>query len=252
MDNSRKRSFQRRIYCYEKGVIVKAYAIVINNHTISESGFHELQQSSKAVDNKFGITRFDAVIPNQVNVLMKECKLSWNYPDVGSVLDPWSELRKTAYGGKDPLRRVACSLSHFTLWNKCVEENEPIIILEHDALFIRHLDPTAILESKYGVVGINSPIHATFAFSRYDDMVQASPQDLMPPPMLASKEVPQGLPGNSAYIIKPFAAKHLIGLCHKYGLWPNDAIMCQQLCNFLGVSKTYYTRIQNLKSTTSL
>ena len=230
---------------------MKAYAIVINGHAISEGGFHELLCSSEAVGNKFDVARFDAIVPNQVNVLMKQHKLTWNYPDVGSVLDPWTELRKSAYGGKDPLRRVACSLSHFTLWKKAVEENQPILVLEHDALFVRHLDPTSILESRYGVVGINSPLHATFAFNRYHEMVQRSANDLMPPPMLVSKEVPQGLPGNSAYIIKPFAAKHLIDMCYKYGLWPNDAIMCQQLCNFLGVSKTYYTQVQNLKSTTT-
>lgn len=231
---------------------MKAYAIVINGHTTSESGFQELLRSSKGVSNTFDITRFDAIVPNQVNSLMKHYKLTWNYPDVGSVLDPWTELRKTAYGGRDPLRRVACSLSHFLLWEKTVEENQPILVLEHDALFVRQLDPAPILESKYGIVGINNPMHATFAFNKYHDMVQSSPQELMQPPMLASKEIPQGLPGNSAYVIKPFAAKHLIGLCYKYGLWPNDAIMCQQLCNFLGVSKTYYTQVQNLKSTTTL
>jgi GR25 family glycosyltransferase involved in LPS biosynthesis len=231
---------------------MKAYAIVIKGHPISEGGFHELQQSSKAIGNPFDIVRFEAVTPPQVDSMMKAKKLTWNYPDVGSVLDPWTELRKNAYGGRDPKRRVACSLSHYMLWESCVDEDQPILILEHDAVFVQRLDPLPLLESRYGVIGINSPMHATFSFNRYHEMIQESPYELMPPPMLASKEIPQGLPGNSAYIIKPPAAKHLLSLCHKYGLWPNDAIMCQQLCNFLGVSKTYYTRVQNLKSTTTL
>jgi GR25 family glycosyltransferase involved in LPS biosynthesis len=231
---------------------MKVYAIVIKGNSISEDGFGTLVSSSKGVGNTFGVDRFDAIIPEQVDQQMKDHKLQWNYPSSGSVLDPWSELRKTAYGEKNPLRRVACSLSHYNLWKRSVETDRPLLILEHDSSFVLKFDPTPILDSRFGVVGINSPIHATFAFDRYDQMIQQRKEEIQPVPMLASKEVPQGLAGNSAYVIKPSAAKHLIGLCHKYGLWPNDAIMCQQLCSFLGISRTYYTRVQGLKSTTTL
>lgn len=230
---------------------MRAYAIVIKGNDISESGFNALVASSEAVGNDFHIELFEAVTAPDVDELLKTKKLKWNYPNVGSVLDPWTEMRKTAYGGRDPQKRIGCALSHFLLWETCVQTDEPLIILEHDSLFTRRLDPQPLLESKYGVIGVNSPIHATFAFNKYHEMVQRNPNELQPPPMLASKEIPQGLAGNSAYLIKPFAAKHLIDLCYKYGLWPNDAIMCQQLCNFLAVSRTYYTQVQNLKSTTT-
>jgi hypothetical protein len=32
---------------------------------------------------------------------------------------------------------VACSLSHIALWVKCMEEDVPLIILEHDAIFVK-------------------------------------------------------------------------------------------------------------------
>lgn len=231
---------------------IKAYAITIKNNNISEGGFHELVSSSKGVGNDFDIHRFDAVIPTQVQSMMKEYGLQWNYPDVGSTLDPWTGMRKTAYGGLDPLKRVACSLSHYLLWKMCAEADESILILEHDSLFVKKLDLQSLEDSKFGIVGINSPIHATFSFKLYDSIIQQRDDLIQPVPMLTSKEIPQGLPGNSAYFVKPHAARHLIELCHKYGLWPNDAIMCRQLCDFLGVSKTYYTRVQGLKSTTTL
>lgn len=231
---------------------MKAFAIVIKNHTISENAFNNLLSSSVNIQNPFSIEKYDAVTPDNVEAKLKDYNLKWNYPTQGSILDPWTELRKTAYGERNPLRRVACSVSHFELWSKCVEMNEPIVVLEHDALFIKKLNVTPLLESKYGVISLNNPAHATFAFQKYDKMIQSNTDDLQPAPMLVSKEIPQGLPGNSAYLIKPFAAKHLIDLCYKYGLWPNDAIMCQQLCDFLGVSKTYYTVVQNTPSTTSL
>jgi GR25 family glycosyltransferase involved in LPS biosynthesis len=65
-------------------------------------------------------------------------------------------------------------------------------------------------------------------------------------------KIPQGLAGNSAYIIKPEGARRLLELVKEYGLWPNDAIMCRQLISKLGITKTYYTKVQGLESTTSL
>jgi len=62
--------------------------------------------------------------------------------------------------------------------------------------------------------------------------------------------VPQGLAGNSAYIIKPAGANNLLNAVKEHGLWPNDAIMCKQLIPRLGVTKEYYTRVQGLPSTT--
>jgi len=35
---------------------------------------------------------------------------------------------------------IGCFLSHFYLWKKCIETNEPILILEHDAEIIKSID----------------------------------------------------------------------------------------------------------------
>ena len=70
-------------------------------------------------------------------------------------------------------------------------------------------------------------------------------------PWIDDQTIPQGLAGNSAYIITPAGAEQLIKLVKEYGLWPNDAIMCRQLVRRLGVTKKFYTHIQNLRSTTT-
>ena len=44
----------------------------------------------------------------------------------------------------------------------------------------------------------------------------------------------------------------MIKLTKEHGAWPNDALMCRQLIFGLGVTKTYYTKIQRIKSTTTL
>ena len=72
-----------------------------------------------------------------------------------------------------------------------------------------------------------------------------------PAPYIDDLKVPQGLAGNSAYIIKPSGAIKMLKLVEEYGLWPNDAIMCKQLIPNLYVTRKFYTTIQNLKSTTT-
>ena len=229
---------------------MKSFAITIENHPVSEHGFSVLEDSSNKLGNEFIIERFPASTPADVEPQLKEFGLKWNYPWEGSILDPWTGLRKSAYGERNRLARIACSLSHFRLWKKCVDINDDLLVLEHDAMFIRKLSPEALLVSTYGIIGINDPHLSTFAYQRYDEFIQGNKDEVQKVPMIASKEIPQGLAGNSAYLIKPIAAKHMIDLCYRYGLWPNDAIMCQQLCNFLAVTRTYYTQTQNLKSTT--
>ena len=65
-------------------------------------------------------------------------------------------------------------------------------------------------------------------------------------------EVPQGLAGNSAYLITPKGAKKLLDKVREVGLWPNDAVMCKQFFPWMQVVYPYYTTIQRgLKSTTS-
>ena len=70
-------------------------------------------------------------------------------------------------------------------------------------------------------------------------------------PRIDEFNVPQGLAGNSAYIIKPSGAKNLIEATKQYGAWPNDALMCYQIIPKLGVTRRFYTKVQGLPSTTT-
>lgn len=150
------------------------------------------------------------------------------------------------YKTKNPKRRIACALSHFLLWKKCTEIKEPILILEHDAEFIRKFNPEYILNSSYSAIGINDPRGATRLDRLFYKIIKNSRTDILPCPIVGNIKIPQGLAGGSAYLIKPEAAEKIISLVYKYGLWPNDAILCQQLMpEMLGVTKTPYTKVQN-------
>ena len=54
---------------------MKTYAIVIRDHEISEHGFNGLLTSSFKVNNNFEVNRFNAIVPDQVDNLLKEYNL---------------------------------------------------------------------------------------------------------------------------------------------------------------------------------
>jgi GR25 family glycosyltransferase involved in LPS biosynthesis len=65
-------------------------------------------------------------------------------------LDSWKEIGVTPLlhkGSMNKLGTWGCFFSHWHLWNKCVELNEPIIILEHDAVIQSVWDPIEISDA---------------------------------------------------------------------------------------------------------
>lgn len=229
---------------------MKSYAIVIRGNEVSEQGFNTLVQSSTNVGNKFTINKFEAITPDYVDETMSQHNIKWNYPWVGKEVDFASGLTKSAYKTKNPKARMACALSHYLLWKTCEKLNEPILILEHDALFTQKIDFDP-MQGNMWIIGINNPLGATRKSRDFYTKIMDNKLNIQPVPKIDNDDVPQGLAGNSAYIMKPQGAKKMLDLVKQYGLWPNDAIMCRQLMPRLGVTKKFYTSVQGLKSTTT-
>lgn len=230
---------------------MKSYAITLKGNKISEQGFDALWLSSKKLGNDFNIEKFEATDHIKVGEEMSRWDLFWNYPWEGKVTDLATGLIKSAYPTVVKTKRMAAAVSHFRLWTECFEKKEPLLILEHDAIFRKKLDYQLLLDSKYDIIGINEPRGATRKSAEFHRLIQKNKNEIQPVPSVDDYNIPQGIAGNSAYIIKPEAAEKLISLCFNHGLWPNDAIMCKQLVDNLGVSRTYYTNIQRLQSTTT-
>jgi len=231
--------------------MIDAYAIVVPENDVSEQGFQNLTTSSEAVGNEFDILKYRAITPEEVDDSFKVHGLEWTWPEKGIDYCPITKLRRHAYGGANPKRRHACFLSHWYMWQQSKEDGEPILVLEHDAKFVEKLDLNPLLESDYGVIGINSPFNATRLQPKYHSVTQGSEGDIVPCPEIDRWEVPQGIAGASAYLIKPWAAEQVIDKVKEVGAWPNDAIICRQLFDFIGQTKTYYTEVQGLPSTTT-
>ena len=228
-----------------------ASVIAIKDHPISQKAAALLMESSKKVGNAFQIYQHQATIPEEVDSKLKEYNIKWNYPWEGSIVDFATGLTKSAYRTANRNARIACSLSHYTLWKNAAADSSPHMILEHDAKFIAKFDTGLLNRTKYLIYGINDPLYATRKAREFKSLIEQSKKEVTTVPWIDQMSVPQGLAGNSAYIITPAGASKMLKLVDAFGLWPNDAIMCRQLIPQLGVTTKFYTQVQGTPSTTS-
>ena len=232
---------------------MKSFVIVVKDNEISEQGYQELADSYLRYGHYDGIEPYYAIDSFKAEMYARGNGLDWNYPWTGQKTDLKTGLIKTAYPTADKGKRISCFLSHWYLWQKCKKLNEMICILEHDARFIKKLpSDRTFRNSKYDIIGINDPSMATRKSKLYHDKILESPSFFQPVPTIDEFNVPQGLAGNSAYVMKPRGAQKMLDLTKEHGMWPNDALMCKQLIPEIGVTRNFYTRIQGLRSTTTL
>lgn len=233
---------------------MKTYIIRIKNNKNSEQGAQGVLVSSNILGMNYPVEMFDAITPETKDETLTKYNIKWNYPWNKEELDKELKILKVPYKTSNKDTKIACALSHYSLWKKCEEINEPILILEHDVLWTKKLDTSALMKSEKQIIGINDPKGATPKAGEYTRSIQTSKDTVQSVPRVFSdKRIPSGLAGGSAYLMKPDGAKMVLESVDKYGLWHNDAFLCYQLFDeILGVSKTFYTkRNVRIKSTTT-
>ena len=237
--------------------MLKGYIITLDNNQESVEATHKCIGSIRNTKSEIDPSVFVATVPRQIKRHLEEIDMGgvvWTYPLTKEEdgLDIKTGLYLRHYPTKKISNRTACMVSHMRLWHKCATGKKPIIILEHDAIFTRKFvfEPLE-KEFKGGILGLNDPRGATRRSDVFHN-VASSKMGLQPVPSVDDVEVPQGLAGNSAYLITPKGAKKLLDKVREVGLWPNDAVMCKQFFPWMQVVYPYYTTIQRgLKSTTT-
>jgi len=232
---------------------MKAFAIVVKDNEISESGFSDLKESYKKFGYDERLEKHYALPTSGIEYIADGNGLPWNYPWEGQQTDLKTGLIKSAYPTLDKGKRISCFMSHWYLWQKCKLLNETILILEHDSRLIKKLPAVSTFDKyHYNIIGINDPSMATRKSKMYRDLILQNEEHIQLVPTIDEFNIPQGLAGNSAYVIKPLGAIKMLELAQEHGMWPNDALMCKQLIPTLGVTRNFYTRVQGLRSTTTL
>ena len=226
---------------------MKCFLIYDEKNPVSVAAANQCKQSTKLDIEMFQQTSPDTLKEHLVGLP----PMSWTYPlndqfgidrETGMILRP--------YKTNSMAKKFACTVSHARLWKKCIELREEIMILEHDAIFTREFDN---LDWEGGALGLNDPRGSTHSSQYYHEQVSALKTVKEAPWVARELDLPQGLAGNSAYIIRPHFAQKLLDKLKQVGAWPNDAIMCKQF--FPGELKVvcpYYTKVQGIQSTTVL
>lgn len=219
---------------------MKAFCITLFGHEYSERVADRCIRTAKEV-GKIEVAAFPAVHARDAQKVMQAGGLRWTWGGKCAV----TGLRQEGYGG-DLNARIGCAMSHYLLWKACIERDEPILILEHDAVFLREL-PEVPFRS---ICMINDPRGATKRGAWWSDEMAKRGPGVHQKTHVLPDDVPDGLAGNSAYLIRPWAAARLVRLYETLGVWPNDATMCRQLVPGLEELFPFVTKVEQSRSTT--
>lgn len=109
---------------------MKTFIIRIENHNRSKEQAEKCMNS--AIMNSYDAEFFNGTTPDT----LFDAEKIWKF----GVMEP---SRAYSFKGENIQKyftKKSCFMNHVILWNKCVERNEPILVLEHDALAKRKWD----------------------------------------------------------------------------------------------------------------
>jgi GR25 family glycosyltransferase involved in LPS biosynthesis len=155
---------------------------------------------------------FEGTYGNDAEIIIK---------NEGRTLHPWGIKGPPADGIITPvdpsihlsLGEQGCFYSHYRLWKKCVELNEPIVIWEDDIILIRNYLP--IDWDDVLVLALGHP-GKTEKYRHYYDTPLGDPK--------AADYYQSSMPGCCGYAIKPQAAKKLLDVYSNTYLPADNAI----------------------------
>jgi GR25 family glycosyltransferase involved in LPS biosynthesis len=199
--------------------MIKSFVIRKPNDKMSEQFADGCIASAK----QFGIIveKFDGVYDNHDAILNEK----------GIKCYPKMKEDKKTKGFK------GCFLSHYMLWERCLELNEPIMIFEHDALMIRPL-PDNILELFTHHCILDHAIHLknyeeTIAYD--GSLVVKEYPHIVNEPLGYSKINHTHVRGSHATMVKPLGAKTIIDSVKQYGHLASDATINQYYTSYVTI-----------------
>jgi hypothetical protein len=209
---------------------VRAYCITLEGHPYSERKAARCIETGAA----YGVTvaKSPGVPAAEAEQVLLEAGLRWTWAGQNDrrTTCPITGLHQQPYGNLEA--KIGCSLAHYRLWQWCVQLAEPILILEHDAEFITPLPELDV------TCQINDPDGATHKGAWWSQRIAAKGPGIHDKTRVMDDPLrPDGLAGNSAYVITPEDADRAVDLFHTLGVWPNDATLCIQL--FPGLKELY-------------
>ena len=132
----------------------------------------------------------------------------------------WYHTDYNVARAKDPLPEMGCFASHYLVWKRCIELEEPIIVLEHDAIFRRPIPP---LRFKH-IILLSKPSYMIGGYE-LDKIRQPHLREIFYPMHV--------LAAAHCYAITPAAARILVKAAHRELIVPADSFICKDRVNIL-------------------
>jgi glycosyl transferase family 25 len=189
----------------------KTFVIALKNHPISENQLSDCLESAKKFN--WSIEVFWGIDGRTIT------ESSWNDIRVKPLYHKGSMGKPGTWG---------CFFSHWHLWNRCVKLNEPIVILEHDA----------VIEDYWRVFDLKllTKLHENYSLQKLHKWVDED----------------SGVCSSSthAYCISPKAAQKMIKFSQKVGAFAADRMIGDKVLSFEHLGHPSLVSRQNSFSTT--
>ena len=192
---------------------MRTFIITLIHNPDSVRSTNQAIQSAKDVGYDEPIEIFEAVTPDKWRDILPVENINF------TLMDP-----KTGAQFGRPENLGACFASHYLLWKKCVELNEPILILEHDAIFVDNL-PDIDFDM---CVNFGRPSHLRPFEMVYEDLKDG-----------LNKITQLNFFGHHAYALKPEAAKRFIEDVKTRELLANDIWVNRDVYPWLETYRPY-------------
>ena len=182
-----------------KTSIESAYIITLKGHEHSNRLAMRCMDSCRSVG-----------LPAKIAWAVDGTKGTIDYPEDGPLAEVTHDFLPKVMDHHLSTSEISCALSHYSLWNLCLKIDQPIIILEHDAIVVQRLSDHPLVGSivylgssrqiQTGKV-LPTPIHGSLNHN-YHFMYQAH-----------------------AYSIDPIVAKNMVSHVMKYGICESLDVM---------------------------
>ena len=191
---------------------MRTFVITLSNNKDSVRSAEQTRRSAKKVGYKEPIEHFEAITPDQWEDIL---------PNNGNHKFHIME-RLTGSEFERPRNIAAGFASHYLLWKKCIELGEPILILEHDAIFVDNIPDI-----------------------EFDRCVNFGRPSYIRPFAMVYKDYKDGLHlleqanflGHHAYAMKPEAAKQFVA----------DVETRELICNDIWMDRETYPWLQEYR-----
>ena len=183
---------------------MNTFIITLSHNQDSVNSANQTIESANKVGYNAPIEKFHAVLPNGWKHILPYKNTFDDYPRPDNV--------------------GACFASHYLLWETCIDLGEPILILEHDAIFVDNIPD---IDFKM-CVNFGRP-----SYIRPKHMVYEEPKDGLQPLQQVN------FFGHHAYAIQPEAAEIFCQDVRERVLTPNDLWMDKKTYPWLEEYRPY-------------